>query len=372
MPGIFSNELENGFQTLAPGSLVEVVDGRGGFLGIGTANPHSLITVRLLARERIAVDAAFVRERLLAARELRARLLGTEETVYRACYSEADGLPGLIVDRFADLLVLQSSTAGIDALLPLIVPALVELYNPRAIVAANDMRAREYEGLAASRELVWGEHEGRHAFTVDEMHFLADPLGGQKTGFFLDQRFNRQLLASFIRPGDRVLDLFCYTGGFGLYALHAGAEQVTFVDASETALAMAQEVVERNHFSWRASFLKEDIFPYLKDQTDTFDVVVLDPPALAKSRTTVPAALRAYRDLNARAMAAVKPGGLLATASCSGLVERAVWRDTLKEAAVKAGRRLRIVAQGSQAPDHPILAQMPETEYLKFAVAVVE
>ncbi|MCX6600155.1 MAG: class I SAM-dependent rRNA methyltransferase [bacterium] len=369
---VFSNELQDGFQALEPGQLVDVVDFRGSFLGRGAVNPHSLIAVRLFTRKSEAVDKSFLRVRIQKAAKLREKLLDADAKVCRLVYSESDGLPGLIVDRFEVVLVLQSNTAGMDRLLPQVIEALSDLFNPRAMVAANDAPVRELEGLPLERKLVYGALDGKVRFEQDGITFLADPIAGQKTGFFLDQRFNRRLAASFVRPADRVLDLFCYTGGFGLYALKARAAHVTFVDASETALAVAREAVEANGFSDRAEFFKTDIFEMLKEPGEPFDMVILDPPALAKSRTKVPAALRAYRDLNARAMARVAPGGVLATASCSGLVHADYWLQSLREAAHKAGRNMRFVARGGQSPDHPVLASMPETEYLKFAIGIVD
>jgi 23S rRNA (cytosine1962-C5)-methyltransferase len=369
---IFSNELEDGFQEIPPGELAEVVDFRGRFIGIGTVNPHSLITVRLLSHAPAEINELWIRQKFEAALNFRTRLFGVQETAYRAIFSEADGLPGLVVDRFDNLLVLQSSTAGMDQLLPIVVPVLVDLLQPVAVIAANDSPMREREGLALSRELVWGEWAGHKIFVQDGIQFIIDPIGGQKTSFYFDQRFNRQATARFVRSGNTVLDLFCYTGGFGLYALQAGAAHVTFADASEPALEIARETVTLNGWSDRADFLKTDIFPFLRDGTQPADIVMVDPPALAKARTKVPAALRAYRDLNSRAMESVNPGGLLVTTSCSGLVQSAPWFECLREGAFKANRRLRILHKAGQSPDHPILSSMPETEYLKFAIGSVD
>ncbi|MBK8130467.1 MAG: class I SAM-dependent rRNA methyltransferase [bacterium] len=208
-------------------------------------------------------------------------------------------------------------------------------------------------------------------FEQDGLTLLADPVKGQKTGYFLDQRMNRKLMQSLLRGGERMLDLFCYSGAFGLYALRGGAEHVTFVDGSDRALGISHSAAQANGFSERADFVKADIFEWLKGEGEQYDVVSLDPPALAKSRSKATIALRAYRDLNARAMKWVKPGGLLLTSSCSGLISRVNWRAALEEAAFKSRRRVRFVAFGTQAPDHPVLAAMPETEYLKFAVAQV-
>ena len=368
---IFSNELKDGFQNLESGEIVEVRAAGGGFVGMATLNPHSLIAARLLTRNREDIGEDFFRQRIRVAHELRISLFGADEHYCRLIYSESDGLPGLIVDRFHDLFVVQALTAGIERLLPLIISALQAELQVKAILLANDSAMRELEGLPLRRELVVGDYEWPLHFVQDEVRLLADSLHGQKTGYFFDQRMNRRLLQQFLPPGANALDLFSYTGSFGLYALHAGAGHVTFVDASVPALDLAKQAAVLNGGAARASFIKADIFPWLKDHAETYDVVIVDPPALAKSRTKVGAALRAYRDLNARAMARVKSGGLLATSSCSGLVASAAWREALREAARKTGKSLRVISQGAQAPDHPILVAMPETEYLKFLIAIV-
>lgn len=367
---IFSNELRDGFQSLDPGGIVHVLDHKRGFVGVGTINPHSLIAVRLLSREQVEIGVAFLRNRIERVAALRQRLMPGER-VCRLVYGESDGLPGLVVDRYGDVLVVQSNTAGMDRLLPVVTEILVEKFSPQAIVAANDAAVREFEGLRLYREVIHGSLDGQFPVEQDELRFLINPLQGQKTGFFLDQRWNRLLLASFVRPGDRVLDLFCYSGGFGLYALKAGAAHVTFVDSSQTALDLALENARLNGFGDRMTTVRADVFEFVKTPSERFDVVILDPPALAKGRKNVPAALRGYHDLNARAMGWLSDGGILATASCSGLIHVDSWLESLREAAQKADRNLRFIARGGQSPDHPVLASMPETEYLKFAVGVV-
>jgi 23S rRNA (cytosine1962-C5)-methyltransferase len=369
---VFSNELQDGFQERTPGELIELLDASGKFVGIGTVNSHSLIAVRLLTRSRKQIDTEFFRSRIRAAIQLRERVYGPSDTAYRLIYSESDGLPGLIVDRFGDVLVVQSLTAGMEKLLDIILQVMSEELHPRGIVLANDSPVREFEGLPLKREIASGNFDLPLRFEQDGITFLSDPISGQKTGFYFDQHLNRRLVQQYLAAGVTVLDLFSYTGAFGLYALKAGASHVTFVDDSEKALGLARQSVSENGWEKRAQFIKQDIFPWLSSVTETYDVVIVDPPALAKSRSKVSSALRAYRDLNARAMARVKPGGLLATSSCSGLVASIAWREALRDAARKAGKRMRIIAQGSQAPDHPILAAMPETEYLKFAIAVVD
>lgn len=367
---VFSNELLDGFQKFQAGDVVRVVDNKGRFYGIGTINPHSLIAVRILSRSDEVIDRDFLFRRLDDSLASRQRMLG-DDRVCRVVFSEADGLPGVIVDRFSDLVVYQTLTAGTERMQEDLVSWIEARLRPSAIVAANDSSMRALEGLAQERRIVKGEIDETIAFEQDGLHLLADPIKGQKTGYFLDQRVNRKLMQSFVRGGESFLDLFCYTGAFGLYALKAGAGNATFVDGSERALELVKRVVNANQFSDRASYVKADIFEWLKQCDSQFDIVSVDPPALAKSRSKATIALRAYRDLNARAMKWVKPGGLLLTSSCSGLISRVNWRKALEEAAFKSRRNVRFLAFGTQAPDHPVLAAMPETEYLKFAVAQV-
>lgn len=369
-PWIFSNELLDGFQALRAGEFVRVVDSRDRFYGVGSVNPHSLISVRLFTRDDERIDGEFVRRRLDAALDARKKILG-DDRVCRAVFSEADGLPGIIVDRFGELVVYQVLTVGAESLEKLLQDWIVERLGAKDVVAANDSSMRSLEGLSQERKVIEGELNETFEFEQDGLRLLADPVAGQKTGYFLDQRLNRKLMQGFVRGGEEFLDLFCYTGAFGLYALKAGAAMSTFVDGSERALSLVKQSAAMNQFAERAECIKTDIFEYLKDCAKQYDIVSLDPPALAKSRSKATVALRAYRDLNARAMKWVKPGGLLLTSSCSGLISRVNWRKALEEAAFKSRRHVRFLAFGTQAPDHPVLAAMPETEYLKFALAQV-
>ncbi|MBL0060421.1 MAG: class I SAM-dependent rRNA methyltransferase [bacterium] len=355
---IFSNELHDGFQKNQPGDVVRVVDGKSRFYGVGTINPHSLIAVRLMSREDEAIDREFLFRRLDSALAARQRMLG-DDRVCRVVFSEADGLPGIIVDRFEDLVVYQTLTAGTDRMQVDLINWIESRLKPKAIVAANDSSMRALEWLAQERRTVYGEIDETIQFAQDGIKLLADPVKGQKTGYFLDQRLNRKLMQSFVRGGESFLDLFCYTGAFGLYALKAGAGQTTFVDGSERALELVKQVVRVNNFVDRTSYIEADIFEWLKQGDQQYDIVSVDPPALAKSRSKATIALRAYRDLNARAMKWVKPGGLLLTSSCSGLISRVNWRKSLEEAAFKSRRNVRFLAFGTQAPDHPVLAAMP-------------
>ncbi|MCB9357260.1 MAG: class I SAM-dependent rRNA methyltransferase [Calditrichaeota bacterium] len=367
---IFANELHDGFQEHEPGTLVRITDEQQRSYGVGTLNKHSLIAVRVLSRQDVEVNREFIFGRLDAAHEFRRRVLRDSRNC-RLVFSEADGLPGLIVDRFSDLVVYQSLTAGMDRLTDDVVEWLNDRLSPSIIVAANDSSMRQLEKLPSERVLRRGVLEGAHVFEQDELRLICDPIGGQKTGYFLDQRLNRKLIQQFIRGDETFLDLFCYSGAFGAYSLQAGVKSATFVDGSERALELSRQVCSLNGFADRASFVKADVFDWVKDSSEQYDIVSVDPPALTKNRSKATAALRAYRDLNSRCMKLVRPGGLLLTSSCSGLISRVNWRRALEEAAFKSRRKVRFLAFGSQAPDHPVLAAMPETEYLKFAIAQV-
>lgn len=367
-PWIFANELAQSPKGFEPGTLVEVVDRHGTFLGIGYINPASLIAVRLLTRRREAIDKKFFGERIAAALARRERWFGGR-VCYRAVFSEADGLPGLIVDRYSDCLVVQLSTAGMEAQRQLIVEACDELLDPRTIVLRNDSQARTLEGLPQYKELVKGVAEPLPEVEEDGVLFAVDLYQGQKTGLFLDQRDNRIALKQLVRGG-QALDLFCYTGAWALHLAAAGA-QVTGVDASAWAVQQAHDNALRNRLGERAKFLVEDVFDHLRHSSGAyerrFDVAVVDPPAFVKSKNKLREGVRAYRELNAAVFRVVKPGGIVATSSCSHHVDRESFVELLRLAARDAQREVRLLALRSQAFDHPIALNVPETEYLKCA-----
>jgi 23S rRNA (cytosine1962-C5)-methyltransferase len=365
---LFANELARGFQDVPPGAMVEVRDAGDGFLCIGTCNPHSLIAVRLFAREQVEIDAAFFHKKLTAALKLR-EIVFPNEKAYRLVFSEGDGLPGLIVDRYNDFFVLLPLTAGMELLLPQVQAALHAIFPDGKMLVRRDSAARGHEGLPVDESP--SSNENPVEIEQDGIRFLCDLWQGQKTGFFFDQRVNRRTLAEFHPRGD-VLDLFCYTGGFGFYALKAGANRVVAVDSSEAALSLASEGARRNGFDVRWQGLRADVFEWLKTNREEYDWVILDPPALIQKRSKTREGERCYRDLNARAMQRVRPGGFLATSSCSGLLPRARWIELLADAARKAKRHAVVICEGTQAPDHPVLPAMPETNYLKFAILRME
>jgi 23S rRNA (cytosine1962-C5)-methyltransferase len=367
-PWIFANELAHSPKGMTPGGLVEVVDRKGQFLGIGYVNPGSLIAVRLLTRRRETIDRTFFRERIATALARRERWYGSR-CCYRMVHGESDGLPGLIVDRYADCLVLQLSTAGMEALRPLVVEACDELLDPRAIVLRNDGHTRTLEGLPLYKELAKGTAEPCPEIEEDGIRFTVDLYQGQKTGLFLDQRDNRLALRRLV-TGGQALDLFCYTGAWALHLAAAGA-QVTGVDASAWAIGQAQDNAQRNRLDQRAKFLVEDVFDHLRHSSGAyerrFDVAVVDPPAFVKSKHKLREGLRAYRELNAAVFRAVKPGGIVASSSCSHHVDRESFIELLRQAARDARREVHLLALRSQAFDHPIALNVPETEYLKCA-----
>lgn len=364
---IFSNELAASPKNHEPGSLVEVCDMKKEFIGIGYINPNSLIAVRLLTRENEAIDSAFFRKRILDALDYRNKL-GVNGDSFRAIFSEGDFLPGLIADKYGDCLVLQFLTMGMEKLKDVIIPVLDEILSPSVIVLRNDSQSRTLEGLPLSKEVIKGHlpplpviHEGNVAFEVD-------PLSGQKTGFFLDQRENRLALKELVHGGNG-LDLFCYTGAWGLQL--AGKEaSVTFVDDSEAALARVKLNAERNGIDNYCAYKKADVFTFLQEEILTgnrYDFIVLDPPAFVKSRLKIKEGLKGYREINTLAMNLLKDGGILATSSCSYHIEKTVFIDMLRDAARDARRQFRLVEYRSQGRDHPVLLSVPETEYLKCA-----
>ena len=369
-PWVFSNEVQALPADVVPGELVEVRDFAGGFIGRGYANPRSLITVRILTRTREEIDAAFLERRISRARDLRTGL-GFGES-FRAVYSEGDGLPGLIVDKYADTLVVQSLTAGIDGMLEMVIAALREAYGPKAIVLRNDVAVRELEGLAQEKRVVLGDAESLVTIEESGIRYRVDVLEGQKTGFFFDQRENRLALKDLVR-GRRTLDCFCYVGAWALAAARYGASEVIGIDSSEKAVALARSNAELNSLS--ATFETGDVFDRLRElerRKERFGCIILDPPAFVKSRAKVREALKGYKELNLRAMRILEPSGILVTCSCSHHIDQELFREMLIDAAWSADRQARLLEMRSQARDHPALLAARETQYLKCAILQID
>ena len=326
-PWVFSNEIamKPEYRQMDKGGLIRLESDDGVRFGTFMFNPHSLIAARLLDRDpAAAIDTAWVFRRLEAALALRSRVC--DGVFYRLVHAEADGLPGLIVDRYDDVAVVQANTAGMDRLMPLIVAGLRALLPLRAVVARNDAAARQQEGLAADVRLLFGSDASS---VVEEggVRFSVDPLGGQKTGWFFDQRSNRDRVAA-LASGARVLDVCCHVGAFGLRCAAAGAKSVTLVDSSAPALAQARDTALANGFADVVTLRREDAFDALGALAGTqerFDMVICDPPAFAKSRKDAEAGLRAYGRVARLAAAVVAPNGFLVTASCSHHAPADAW-----------------------------------------------
>lgn len=366
-PWAFSNEIAvtPEHRAWAPGAPVRL-EGDGGWrYGTFAFNPHSLIAARLLDRDPAAsIDAAWVQARIAAAAALRARVC--DSPFHRLVHAEADRLPGLIVDRFADVAVVQANTAAMDRLLPDITAALTNLLPLRAVVARNDSAARLQEGLPQEVRLMHGEAAG---VEVNEagVRFPIDPLEGQKTGFFLDQRPSRDRIAA-LAPGARVLDVFCHTGAFGLRAAAAGAVAVTLVDSSASALELAHRAAGLNGVSERITIRRGDAFDVmaaLAAAGEQYDIVICDPPAFAKSRKDAEAGLRAYHRMTRLAAPLVAPGGFLLVASCSHHAPLEAFTGQVAAALVHARREARVLYTGGAGLDHPVHPNLPESAYLK-------
>jgi len=370
-PWAFSNEIamDAAARSVPPGSVVRLVGDDGIVHGAWHFNPHSLIAARRLDRDADAViDAGWFAARLRACLALRDRLYPTP--FYRLVHAEADGLPGLVVDRYGDVLALQANTAGMDRATPMLVEALAGLLAPRAIVARNDAGVRKLEGLAEEVRLLHGAAEAGAVVEEGGVRFAVDLLGGQKTGWFFDQRENRDRVARLAASGAEVLDAFAHTGAFGLRCAAAGAARVTLLDSSAPALALAAEAARVNGLAERVETSRADAMAELARLAEAgrrFDLVIADPPAFAKSRKDHGPALRGYAKLARQAAALVAPGGFLFLASCSHHVAPGEFADAVVHGLWRARRRdpARILFQGGAGPDHPVHPLLPESAYLK-------
>jgi 23S rRNA (cytosine1962-C5)-methyltransferase len=366
-PWAFSNEvaITPAARALPAGSVVRIEGDDGVRHGAWHFNPHSLIAARRLSADpEAACDGAWFTARLAEALALRQRLFTTPH--YRLVHAEADGLPGLVVDRYGDVVALQANTAGMEAATPLIVAALDSLIVPRGIVARNDSAVRTLEGLAEETRLVAGDASGA---VVEEngVRFPVDLLGGQKTGWFFDQREHRARVAR-LAQGASVLDAFCHTGGFGIGCALAGAAQVTLLDRSEHALATAMQAAALNGVADRVTAQRGEAMEALERMVGEgrrFGVVITDPPAFAKARRDQPAALRAYGKLARLAATLTERGGFLFIASCSHHVAPGEFADAVAWGVHRARREARILHMGGAGPDHPLHPMLPESAYLK-------
>ena len=378
-PWIYESDVR-GVEPCENGALADAVSEKGRYLGTGFFSEKSKIRLRLLSRNaNECFDEAFWRRRLRYAWDYRKAVMGEDLDCCRLIFGEADGFPGLTVDKFHDLLVTQTLSVGMEKVKAMLFPALVEMLREdgqeiRGLYERNDAAIRTLEGLEQGKG--WFALPGHAApdsplteICENGIYFAVDVENGQKTGFFLDQKYNRLAVARLAR-GRRVLDCFTHTGSFALNAAKGGAEHVTAVDVSASAIEMAKKNAERNGLTDRMDFLVADVFdllPKLEKQSKApYDFIILDPPAFTKSRRTVNSAERGYKEINYRALKLLPRGGYFATASCSHFMEDGLFRKMLREAAGDAGVELRQIEARQQAPDHPILWNVPETDYLKF------
>ncbi len=368
-PWVFSNEIENFSSQIEPGTIVDIEDYRGGFIGRGYFNPRSLISVRILSREKEEIDTAFFRKRVQASYGYRREIFPSEKS-YRIVYSEGDFLPGLIIDKYDNIMVIQSLTAGIEKQLDNICNILIEEFKPAAIIAKNDTAIRELEGLKLETKILYGEIAETAAIERNGLKFKVDILSGQKTGFFFDQCENYLRLAEIAKDKD-VLDCFCYIGGWSLHAARYEAKSVIGIDSSEKAISTAKENALLNGLVDKCNFEIADVFEKLRGlnkEGKKFDVVILDPPAFAKSRAKIASAIKGYKEINLQAMQLLRPRGYLITCSCSHHLSQEMFFDLLNVAALDAKRAARLVELRTQARDHPMLLAVKETAYLKCAI----
>jgi 23S rRNA (cytosine1962-C5)-methyltransferase len=374
-PWVFSGALVDAPETLAQGDLVRVADKNGRVLGIGTFSRSTSIAVRIFEFGDATIDREWFVRKFKDADRRRGVLgfgPGTSTTGYRVVFGESDGVPGLVVDRYADVIVMQISTAGIDALRDAVVAALEDVFAPRAIVERSDLPGRKDEGLREASGVISGSQDGSVQFIENGLRFAADVLGGQKTGFFLDQRDLRRTVAPLC-AGRRVLNLFSYTGALSIAALKAGAASVHNVDSSSAALAQCKSHAEMNGLDREAMTVEEsDVFQYLNAHGDaSFDVVVLDPPALIRSRKDAEEGKKAYHFLNRAAMRLVKDGGIFVTSSCSHYLPEEDLAFLLRRASVQNGVTLSVLGVVRQSADHPLSVYFPESAYLKSFICEV-
>jgi 23S rRNA (cytosine1962-C5)-methyltransferase len=366
---VFSNEVDtkrSPLEQFNAGDLVQVKSDDGKVLGTAYINPQALICARLLSRKaNLKCGANFFKERLATALALREKLF--DKPYYRLVFGESDGLPGLVIDRFGPVLSVQITTAGIEQRKESLFDALHELLNPEAIILKNDNSQRQLEGLSMESELAYGKLPEPLVIEENGAQFKVDILEGQKTGWFYDHRTSRAQLAG-IAKNQRVLDLFCYTGAWSIPAALAGALEVTGVDASESALALAAGNAALNGVQDKTQFVRSDVFEFLKQarqENRLYDIIVLDPPALIKRKKDFKQGYEAYRRLNHLALQVLSKNGILVSASCSHHLSRDNLHEILRSSGRHIDRHLVFFAEGGQGPDHPIDPAAPETEYLK-------
>jgi 23S rRNA (cytosine1962-C5)-methyltransferase len=361
-PWIFRNDLER-IHDAAPGSIVSLETKNGKFLARGFYSDQSKIAFRLIARSKEVIDADYWKMCILKAFQYR-RAVVEQTNAYRLVFGESDGIPSLIIDRYADHFVMQTLAQGTENLISLIAGVLLDIFHPQSIILRNDLSVRELEGLPPEKKILFGEIPKNVQVFEGEIRYRADLWNGQKTGVYLDQRENRLLAARFLQG--RILDAFCYHGLFGLHAAR-NASRVIGIDSSPEAIQQAKENALLNALT-NMEFRKENVFDFLKKEADkgqSYDGIILDPPAFAKSKENIAGATRGYKELNLRAIRLLNPGGILVTSSCSYNLSESKFLEILQDCAKDSGATLRIIEKKGQSADHPVLLSFPESFYLK-------
>jgi len=373
-PWVYSGEIAKLTGEAADGDVVDIRDHKDRPHGSGLLNRKSQITVRRFTTGKEELDRTFFRKRIETALAFRKSVLPAAANSFRVVWSEADQLPGLIVDKFGDDLVFQALTLGVDKRKGTFIEILRDIFKPKSIIERSDVPSRRLEGLTEEKGVVYGKYEGNAVITVGGVKFEGNLLDDQKTGFFLDQAENYAIVAGHC-AGKKVLDCFSYHGGFGMFAAKAGASRVEAVESSEPANVRAHNNAKLNGGEGKIEFNCANVFDVLKaydKEKRQFDVIILDPPTFARAKQNVDDALRGYKEINLRALKMLPPGGILATFSCSHHINANLLEAVVVEAAADAHRTVRLVKTLTQAPDHPVLLGVPETEYLKgFLLQVV-
>ncbi len=371
-PWIFSGAIAGVEDGTADGAIVSVCDRSGAHLGYGYFNGRSRISVRMLSFGDRAVDGALIRERLLSAIEKRKRTGVTVTTnAFRAVFGEGDFLPGLIVDSYDEHLVIQILTLGIERMRETVIGLLEDVYSPHSMYERSDHAGRSIEGLAGRSGQIIGNTPEEIIIRENGLRFIVDVRRGQKTGFFIDQRDNRSLIARISR-GRSVLNLFSYTGGFSVAALAGGALEAVSVDVSAPAIQMAERNALLNGLGDRSRGVHADAFEYLRGEDIPYDLIIIDPPAFAKNRESVAAACRGYKELNLQTIKKCRPGALVLTCSCSRFIDMDLFQKVVFGAAADAGRAVSILHTGHHPADHPVSIFCPETAYLKSLLLQVD
>lgn len=370
-PWIFSGAIEKVEGNPANGETIQIFSSNKTLVGVGSYSPSSQIRVRVWSfNPEEKIDKDFFRKKFLAASQFRKRIVDTSQTnAYRIINSENDGLPGLIVDRYADYLICQFLSSGSDFHKKIITETLDEVFNPIGIYERSDVEIRIKEGLEPTKGTLSGkEPDDLIQILENGLKFSVDVKNGHKTGFYLDQRDNRKLVSEFSR-GKNVLNCFSYTGGFSVYALSSGAKNLTQIEASESALDLSTKNIELNNpDDSKIENISGDVFEVLRkfrDERRTFDLIILDPPKFAESESQIQKASRGYKDINLLAIKLLKPGGILFTFSCSGHISQELFQKIVADAALDSGREVKIIKQLTQAADHPVALNFPEGLYLK-------